>query len=511
METNSIYKDIFNEGKFYKYPNYDKEVSISNLCPLKIGNHNIIVGKGTFSEVYLSKHNETDKVYAIKHMNVNLIMKTMHTLQVIHNEIEIHGKLQHKNIIRLYNYYENKTDIYLIMEHASKGSLFSLLKQNGPFDEAKAREYFIQVVSAVHYLHRNNIIHRDIKPENILVNENDECKLCDFGWANYVEMDNVRSTFCGTLEYMSPEILGQEYYKKEIDIWALGVLLYELIHGCSPFISNDNNNNNNYNDYHEMLKNIQAKGIIFNKDISQSCKDLIMKMLEVDGQKRIDIDDIAKHEFILGSNNNNEQKNKKIEINVEDDVNDDDVQSMNSQNEEQQQQILETFMRSKKTRAFSHKYVIPKGMAPIKMEQSALPPMPKVNKTKFSRLLFGDDIDVLSEDIGVIDLKGSILNKSIASLNNNEKTPGKKVTKIPKSASSTKSEKNKIVIKFQIYPTERKKHISSSLLPTLGQQQQNVKKPSLFSLSHKIEDEQRNTGTSSNNSLNNKEEFVYNK
>ena len=354
------------------------------------------------------------------------------------------------------------------MEHAEKGSLFSIMKQKGPFNENDARKYFIQVISAVHFLHRNNVIHRDIKPENILLNNDDEIKLCDFGWANYVESDITRSTFCGTLEYMSPEILGKEEYTKEIDIWALGVLLYELVHGYSPFIIKDNDNRNVMIEYKDILENIKDKGIKFEVNVSELCKDLICKMLEVDGKKRIGIDDIIKHPFVLGNVHIQQMNLKEMSI---------EFDKISNEGEDEKQIPV-----SKNIKASSLKNVINKFEMPIKKEQSIGKVCTFDNK-KISSLLFGDDIDVLDEDE---------LNED-----GNKDTNSYKGMKTP-------SGKHKMVIKFNMVKTECRKHISAASLPTMPQ----VSK--FNNINKKVEDdEQRNTDDSSKNSQCNKDEMSY--
>jgi len=120
------------------------------------------------------------------------------------------------------------------LEYASSGTLFNLIKKKKNLDEKTAFHYFIQTSAAVLFLHENNLVHRDLKPENILIDENNNIKLCDFGWCVELSMGN-RVTFCGTYEYMAPEIIKEKPYNQGIDIWSLGILLYELIHGYSPF------------------------------------------------------------------------------------------------------------------------------------------------------------------------------------------------------------------------------------------------------------------------------------
>ena len=149
------------------------------------------------------------------------------------------------------------------------GTLFSVIKKNKGFPEKIAFKYFIQTCAAIAFLHRNKFIHRDLKPENILIDCNDNIKLCDFGWC--VDLSGgERSTFCGTFEYMAPELIQDVPYGYGIDTWALGILLYELIHGYSPFRATKMDN------YNEIFKNIIKFKFNIDKPISKECEDLIL-------------------------------------------------------------------------------------------------------------------------------------------------------------------------------------------------------------------------------------------
>ena len=156
------------------------------------------------------------------------------------------------------------------------------------------------MVNAVYFLHQNNIIHRDIKPENILLGENDLLKLCDFGWAKELTI-NKRSTFCGTMEYMAPEIMGNEKYDFSVDVWSLGILLYELIMGHSPFRSKKDRN---------IVIKIKLHDLVFdkNKNLSQECIDLIKGLLDSNPLTRLRLKDIFEHPFVI-INSKKAQKN----------------------------------------------------------------------------------------------------------------------------------------------------------------------------------------------------------
>ena len=288
---------IYPQGKFFSYPYYEPNITIANLSPININSHQLTIGKGAFSEVYVSKHIKTNESYAIKKMKKDFLLKTINSLQVVYNEIEIQSRIIHPNIIRLYNTYENKKEIYLIMEYIKGGNLYSLIKRKNGLNEKDSFKYFYQILKAVYFLHKNNIIHRDIKPENILIDELGNCKLCDFGWAVLTNENQLRSTFCGTVEYMAPEIINNEKYDKSIDIWSLGVLLFELIHGYSPF--SINHNINKHFSMNDLIDNIKNENFEIRRNVSFQCKDIIEKMLEKDSKKRISVEDIFKHDFVI--------------------------------------------------------------------------------------------------------------------------------------------------------------------------------------------------------------------
>ena len=281
--TSGDFKEKINFDVKYEYQNFTKV--IEDIFPKQLGS-------GSFGRVYLVSHNDSKKLFALKVIDKRKLMVSYGKLDIIYNEINIHSKLAHENIIKLYSVHEDNESINIIMEYAEKGNLFQLIsKEKTGLDESKAFDYFIQVVNAVYYLHINNIIHRDIKPENILIGSDNKIKLCDFGWAKELTLEN-RSTFCGTIEYMAPEIVGSENYDYSVDIWSLGILLYELLYGHSPFKANNTKN---------VILNIKTHELTYddnNKKISNSCKDLIQKLLDGNPQKRLKIKDILEHPFV---------------------------------------------------------------------------------------------------------------------------------------------------------------------------------------------------------------------
>ncbi len=124
------------------------------------------------------------------------------------------------------------------MELASRGSLFNAIKRQKKIPEKEAALYLRDIIKAINYLHTRDppILHRDIKPENILLNDDNKCKIADFGWSNV--QDDVRNTFCGTPDYLAPEMIEGVGHNEKLDIWTIGILTYELLHGVPPFSRN---------------------------------------------------------------------------------------------------------------------------------------------------------------------------------------------------------------------------------------------------------------------------------
>lgn len=184
----------------------------------------------------------------------------------------IHRRIIHENIVRAYSHFEDNDFYYIIVEYVDNGNLYhKIIQSRNGFTESQAFVYFKQVVKALEFLHENYLVHRDLKPENILINKKDKVKLCDFGCC--VDIRNgFRETFCGTFEYMAPEIIRELPYNQGVDIWSLGILLYEMIHGHSPFCKKSDDNNR---DLSQIFRNILTHNLSFKKEVSDSCKDLI--------------------------------------------------------------------------------------------------------------------------------------------------------------------------------------------------------------------------------------------
>jgi len=257
----------------------------------------IIIGRGGYGKIYLAKNKKDNKEYAIKYVSKEKMKSVGVDYSIIKREIDIHIRITHPRIIKLYSYLEDRYNFYLAMEYAKKGSLYQLIQQKKGMSENEAFFYFIQVASAIYFLHENGYAHRDIKPENILLDENGGIKLCDFGWCVNVAKGE-RTTFCGTYEYMAPEMINDEFYDKGIDIWSLGVLLYEMIHGYSPFRAHKFVKDAKKAQI-EIFVNIKNNNYTINKDISEECIDLIDKLLTTDTKKRIKIDELFKHSWVV--------------------------------------------------------------------------------------------------------------------------------------------------------------------------------------------------------------------
>ena len=254
------------------------------------------LGRGSFGQVFLAMHKKTKVNYAIKSIDKRN-KNNQDGKPYFRREIEIMYKIRHPNCVRLFGNFEDETNCYFIMEYIQKGSLFNLIlsNKNKGIEKTIVAKAMRELINAIHYLHSMSppIIHRDIKPENILLTNENKIKLTDFGWANYINFqDEQRNTFCGTPLYLAPEMIENNGHGKYVDIWCLGVLLFELLVGVPPFSGKDRA---------MLIKNIMKVHILWpkypKKEIDKDAKDLITKILRIEPKQRISLEDMVKHPF----------------------------------------------------------------------------------------------------------------------------------------------------------------------------------------------------------------------
>ena len=249
------------------------------------------LGAGSFGHVYLVTHKTTKAQYAIKAIDKRN-KENQSEKPYFRREIEVMYKIHHPNVVKLYGHFEDNNYCYFIMEYIAKGNIYNLI----PHDNKKRLNAKVvatlmkDVISAVYYLHHMKpiIIHRDIKPENVLLAEGLIAKLTDFGWSNYMQEDEKRQTVCGTPIYLAPEIIKEEGHDEKVDIWCIGVLLFELITGNVPFQGND---------IDTLKENILHLKIAWPKDINIDAKNLIKKILKLDPKARISLEEMLQHPF----------------------------------------------------------------------------------------------------------------------------------------------------------------------------------------------------------------------
>ncbi|KAI0866231.1 serine/threonine protein kinase, AGC family [Xylaria cubensis] len=250
------------------------------------------LGKGHFGRVYLARERSSGFICALKTLYKDEIQTDMMRRQVC-REVEIQSNLRHPHILQLYGHFHDSKRIFFILEFAGQGELYKHLRKAHRFPEWKAAQYIAQMASALQYLHRKHVIHRDIKPENILVGIYGEIKLSDFGCSVHTPSSR-RLTQCGTLDYLPPEMLGlrglNKCYDEKVDLWSLGVLMYELLVGEAPFEEETSS----------MTQIRIAKGdmrIPF--FISPEAADLIKGLLVLDADKRLPLEQVQRHPWIL--------------------------------------------------------------------------------------------------------------------------------------------------------------------------------------------------------------------
>lgn len=239
----------------------------------------------------LAHNTDTDERVAI-----NIVPRKLENTQYeaseerIYTETVISALLNHPNIVRLLDFIYTSSYFFLIFEYVKGVQLYDIVLNNIFINEATARRYFRQIVSALDYIHRNCIAHRDLKIENIVIDQNDNVKIIDFGLSNFYDNKMLLKTFCGSLYFAAPELLhGKRYFGPEADVWSLGVVLYVMLCGNVPFDDESVN---------VLQGKIKVAEFDFLKPISSEAKDLIMKMLMASPENRCNLEEVKKSRWV---------------------------------------------------------------------------------------------------------------------------------------------------------------------------------------------------------------------
>ncbi|ELP94179.1 hypothetical protein EIN_185860 [Entamoeba invadens IP1] len=239
-----------------------------------------LLGKGAYGKVFLVEMKSTHEVYAMKTIEKKQIIEYEeidHTM----SERRILSKLHHPFLVNLYYSFQTPTHLFYIIDYCPGGEFYYYLQKNQKVSELDAKFYAAQILLAIEHLHSSNIVYRDIKPENILICADGYLRLTDFGLSKENVTDQSKtSTFCGTPEYLAPEVVIGKEYAETVDWWGFGILIFEMIHGHAPFVSED---------IQELFQKIIHDEVTFENQNypSPQCKQCIRKLLEKDPAKRL--------------------------------------------------------------------------------------------------------------------------------------------------------------------------------------------------------------------------------
>ncbi|ORY73875.1 kinase-like domain-containing protein [Leucosporidium creatinivorum] len=266
-------------------PAANEAMSIDDFDLLKV------IGKGSFGKVMQVRKKDTSRIYALKTIRKAHIVsrsEVTHTLA----ERTVLARVNNPFIVPLKFSFQNAEKLYFVLAYVNGGELFHHLQREGRFNEERSRFYAAELLCALEHLHQFNVIYRDLKPENILIDYVGHISLCDFGLCklNMTESETT-NTFCGTPEYLAPELLLGHGYQKTVDWWTLGVLLYEMLSGLPPFYSENTN---------EMYQKILTDPLKFGDEIAPDARSLLTGLLTRDPALRLGVngaEEIKRHPF----------------------------------------------------------------------------------------------------------------------------------------------------------------------------------------------------------------------
>ena len=264
------------------------------------------IGKGSFSTIYKGKNTKNNNIYAIK----EIIIDKNKNKNIIKREFNVLKKLNHPNIIKLHDVIIDTSfqNIYFIMDYHELGDLTKFLNKR-PLKEKYCKKYLRQLSYALKYLLENNILHRDLKPQNILMSVSHNIIVTDFGFARTIQDNMLITTLCGSPMYMAPEIFNRQTYNTKSDLWSVGIIMYEMIYGHTPYkVSN----------FIELVKKINNEKIKYDTsiNITINCLNLLNQLIEIDVNKRIEWEDFFNHRWFEKDEILNNENNL-LEINVD--------------------------------------------------------------------------------------------------------------------------------------------------------------------------------------------------
>ena len=289
-----------NDDRFLKSKNEIKNNDIDEKSNIVVNYNSFeileLIGGGSFGKVFKVKLKGTNQIFAMKVLNKGYLIKKK-LLRYAITECNVLKQSNCPFIIKLHYSFQTPENLYMILDYCPIGDLSYQIQLN-LFEEDEAKFYIAELIIAIEYLHQHDIIYRDLKPENILIDADGHVKLADFGLAKENVSTNVpNKTFCGSPQYLSPEMISKEGTTKASDIYGIGAILFELISGAPPFFSQDED---------LMYKNISENRLMFPEFFSEELKDLLRRMLDKNPKKRIGIEndksDLKNHEFFRDIN-----------------------------------------------------------------------------------------------------------------------------------------------------------------------------------------------------------------
>ncbi|XP_060760564.1 STKc_SGK domain-containing protein isoform X1 [Neoarius graeffei] len=242
-----------------------------------------IIGKGSFGKVLLARHKETEQYYAVKVLQKKIILKKKEQTHIMAERSVLLKNIKHPFLVGLHYSFQTTDKLYFVLDYVNGGELFYHLQRERIFLEPRARFYAAEIASALGYLHSLHVVYRDLKPENILLDSQGHIVLTDFGLCKEgLEPDDTTTTFCGTPEYLAPEVLQKQAYDRTVDWWCLGSVLYEMLYGLPPFYSRNTA---------EMYNNILHKSLVLKPNVSNAGRELLEGLLQKDRTKRLGVKD----------------------------------------------------------------------------------------------------------------------------------------------------------------------------------------------------------------------------